>query len=94
MSTSPPLRAATVGVELSALYQRYMSRASGVLWDCFRYHYHKDKSNAATHCAPVRFSPLTYELAQVLQDNYVLQYHSPEHREAVQEVLTKSAEQQ
>lgn len=29
---------------------------------CFLQNYHLDKSNACVHCAPVRFSPLTFRL--------------------------------
>ena len=32
----------------------------------FRQNYHLDKSNAAVHCAPVRFSPLTFRLYETL----------------------------
>jgi hypothetical protein len=33
-----------------------------LIW-CFQYFYHQDKANAAIHCAPVRFSPITFRLA-------------------------------
>ena len=82
---------ATVSEELRELYSRRMGRAGKVLWDAFRHHYHKDKSNAATHCTSTRFSPLTIELARVLKDNEVLEMHPPEHRDAVQEVLAQQA---
>lgn len=36
-----------------------------LLW-CFTQNYHLDKSNAAIHCAPVRFSPITFRLATAL----------------------------
>lgn len=36
-----------------------------LLW-CFIQNYHQDKSNAAIHCAPVRFSPITFRLATAL----------------------------
>jgi hypothetical protein len=32
----------------------------------FEYFYHMDKANACIHCAPVRFSPLTFRLAEEL----------------------------
>jgi hypothetical protein len=32
----------------------------------FDYFYHMDKANACIHCAPVRFSPLTFRLAEQL----------------------------
>ena len=36
-----------------------------VLW-AFVQNFHLDKSNAAVHCAPVKFSPLTFRLVQAL----------------------------
>jgi hypothetical protein len=36
---------------------------NALLW-AFTYMYHMDKANACMHCAPVRFSPLTFLLAQ------------------------------
>jgi hypothetical protein len=36
-----------------------------LLW-CFTQNYHLDKSNACVHCAPVRFSPLTFRIYQTL----------------------------
>jgi hypothetical protein len=38
-----------------------------VQW-AFLQNYHLDKSNACVHCAPVRFSPLTFRLLQVLMN--------------------------
>ncbi len=43
-----------------------MFNVSEVLLWCFQYHYNLDKSNAATHCSPVRFSPLTFRIYQGL----------------------------
>jgi hypothetical protein len=40
-----------------------------VLWECFRYFVHMDESNAAIHCAPVRYSPITFRLAEALEDH-------------------------
>ena len=34
-----------------------------LLW-CFQQNYHLDKSNAAIHCAPVRFSPVTFRILE------------------------------
>lgn len=39
-----------------------------VLWECFRHFVHLDESNAAIHCAQVRYSPLTFRLAEQLED--------------------------
>jgi len=36
-----------------------------LLW-AFEYLYHMDKANACMHCAPVRFSPITFRLAETL----------------------------
>ena len=36
-----------------------------LIW-CFLQNYHLDKSNACIHCAPVRFSPITFRLYQAL----------------------------
>lgn len=38
-----------------------------VLWECFRHFVHLDHSNAAVHCAIVRYSPITFRLAEELQ---------------------------
>ena len=37
-----------------------------ILWQAFRHMYHADHSNAAMHCAAVRYSPLTFRLAEQL----------------------------
>jgi hypothetical protein len=34
----------------------------------FRQNYHLDKSNACVHCAPVRFSPITFRLYAALMN--------------------------
>ena len=36
-----------------------------LLW-CFQQNYHLDKSNACVHCAPVKFSPITFKLYTAL----------------------------
>jgi hypothetical protein len=38
-----------------------------LLWS-FEYFYHMDKANACMHCAPVKFSPITFALALTLVD--------------------------
>jgi hypothetical protein len=43
-----------------------MFDAREVLMWCFQQNYHLDKSNACVHCAPVRFSPLTFRLYEAL----------------------------
>lgn len=37
-----------------------------VLFQCLRHFVHLDESNAAIHCAQVRYSPITFRLAQEL----------------------------
>ena len=40
-----------------------------LLW-CFQQNYHLDKSNAAVHCSPVRFSPLTFRIYETLMERW------------------------
>lgn len=42
-----------------------------VLWECFRHFAHLDHSNAAIHCGQVRYSPLTFRVAEALQGRSV-----------------------
>lgn len=37
-----------------------------LLYECFRHFYHLDHSNAAVHVAPVRYSPITFRLAEAI----------------------------
>jgi hypothetical protein len=37
-----------------------------ILWQAFRHFVHLDESNAAMHCAPVRYSPITFRLSEAL----------------------------
>jgi hypothetical protein len=37
-----------------------------VLGECLRHFVHADESNAAMHCAPVRYSPITFRVAEQL----------------------------
>lgn len=39
-----------------------------VLWECFRHFVHLDHSNAAIHCSSVRYSPITFRIAEALDD--------------------------
>jgi hypothetical protein len=50
-----------------------------LLW-AFEHLYHQDKANACMHCAPVRFSPLTFRLAEALRDDW------SEHEDYTQEL--------
>ena len=38
---------------------------NALLWS-FQHFFHTDKANAALHCAPVRFSPITFQLLYAL----------------------------
>lgn len=38
---------------------------------CFEHFYGLDHSNAAVHCAPVRYSPITFRLAEALTGDAV-----------------------
>ena len=40
------------------------SELEKVLYECFRHFYHNDHANAAFHMAPVRYSPITFRLAE------------------------------
>ena len=44
-----------------------MTLTEAALW-ALRQNYHLDRANAAVHCAPVRFSPLTFALYESLAD--------------------------
>jgi hypothetical protein len=43
-----------------------MSVIDTLMWS-FLQNYHLDKANACIHCAPVRFSPITFRLYQALE---------------------------
>jgi hypothetical protein len=40
-----------------------------LLWS-FQQNYHADQMNAAVHCAPVRFSPITFRLYEALMEQW------------------------
>lgn len=44
-----------------------------LLHTCLRHFVHLDESNAAIHCAPVRYSPITFRLAEELTGSAVEQ---------------------
>ena len=46
-----------------------MTLIETLLW-AFQQNYHADKMNASIHCAPVRFSPLTFRLAEMLDSKW------------------------
>lgn len=43
-------------------------RTLDLLWLCFQHFAHLDRSNAPIHAAAVRYSPLTFRLAEKLSD--------------------------
>ena len=46
-----------------------MSETEAMLW-AFRHVFHNDCMNAAMHCSQVRFSPITFRLAEALTSRY------------------------
>lgn len=44
-----------------------MGGIDGVLWSCLLYFAHTDHANAAIHRAPVRYSPITFSVANWLK---------------------------
>lgn len=45
------------------------TKLSDVLGECLNHFYHTDCANAAIHMADVRFSPITFRLAEALRDS-------------------------
>lgn len=45
--------------------------AGELLQHCFLHFYGLDISNAAVHCAPVRFSPITFRLQEALDGGFM-----------------------
>lgn len=45
-----------------------MGNVYEVLWYCLVYFAKMDESNAAIHCAPVRYSPITFRLADLVME--------------------------
>lgn len=41
-----------------------------VLFVCFNYFVNLDRSNAAIHIAPVKYSPITFRLAMEIRDQF------------------------
>lgn len=54
-----------------------MTTADTLLW-ALKQNYHLDKSNAAVHTSPVRYSPLTFRLAEALADSGFLDAPDPD----------------
>jgi len=63
------------------------SSESHVLWQCFRHFVHIDKANAAIHCAQVRYSPLTFRLAELLHASEFYDELAPEPAEMLRSVI-------
>ncbi len=53
------------GEEINRLREPNMA-VSDVLWECLRHFAHMDEANAAMHTAQVRYSPITFRLAEAL----------------------------
>lgn len=49
-------------------YHANMENPEETIWQAFRHFLHLDESNAAIHTSPVRYSPLTFRLAELLRD--------------------------
>jgi len=58
-----------------------------LLWECFRHFAHLDGANAAVHCSPVRYSPITFRLAEALNAGYLNDSDSDMLVELLDEVL-------
>jgi hypothetical protein len=58
----------TPSEELPLLHQKM--ELHEILWHCLRQNVHADESNAAIHCAPVRYSPITFRLAEYLWNHF------------------------
>lgn len=43
---------------------------SEILFHCLRQNVHADEANAAIHCASVRYSPLTFRIAEYLWNHF------------------------
>lgn len=48
-----------------------MMELEELLTQCLRHFVHLDESNAAIHCAPVRYSPITFRLAERLGQGHL-----------------------
>ena len=58
-----------------------------VLWECFRHFVHLDEANAAMHTAPVRYSPITFRIAEQLEP-IPLNWFSPDNHRLLASVLS------
>lgn len=59
-----------------------------LLWECFRHFIHLDESNAAMHTAPVRYSPITFRLAEHLAPLLNTEWLAPHNRVLLREVVS------
>jgi hypothetical protein len=46
-----------------------------VLFECLRFFVHRDEMNAALHFSPVKYSPITFRIAETLRDFMTDQLH-------------------
>lgn len=49
-----------------------------ILWQALRQNFHADTANAAIHCAPTRYSPLTFRIAEYLWNHFPSYRHTIE----------------
>jgi len=62
-----------------------------LLWDCFAHFYHLDRSNAPIHtnAASVKYSPITFRLADAINQNLITKDVEPKHyRSELMDVLS------
>lgn len=48
------------------------TQALQAIWHAFLHVYHQDHANAAMHCANVRYSPITFRLAELIRRNWAI----------------------
>lgn len=58
-----------------------------LLWECFRHFAHLDEANASIHCALVRYSPITFRLAEALHAMDVYDDLAPENASLLRAVM-------
>jgi hypothetical protein len=67
--------------------RRQTVSADQVLWECFRHFAHMDEANAAIHCAQVRYSPITFRLAEHLAPILETDWLAPHNHALLQGVV-------
>ena len=76
--------------------QEQKTGASDTLLWSFDFHYHRDRMNAAVHCSPTRFSPLTvrlyFELIETWPEDEEITMEMAIMRRAIENTPTESKE--